>query len=394
MKKSNRTTGGIVAVREQIKLPVFYLILAASFAGWQSFFNVHLDNIGYTSLQIGALNALFISTSAIVVPFWGMIADKFGNNRIMLLLTTVAGLLVFIIGRTMVFQWMLIFIFVISIVHQPAGAVMDGMALGFLRENKKYSYGQFRLWGSAGYALASLIVGYIARHDTGIIFTLSAVLFLLLSLFNLLTLPAKPVLGRSLVSFKSFGVFFHNKQLLIFLLIIFLYGIGISPLHQFINLYYKDIGAGNSFIGLVFFVQATFEIPAFLFGVYLVKRMKAERIIVFAMFVSTLRLLFYGFISDPEVAIFLSIFHGITIAFFLIGVVEYVQSNTPDHLRTTGQALIWAFHFGAGVTLGNLLLGYFRDHGGMHQAMHIHAGIAAFVVGGALLFFKRTKNKI
>ena len=104
--------GRLPVVSETIKLPVFYLLLAGAFAGWQSFYNVYLDSIGYTSMQIGALNALFISTSAIVVPFWGMIADRYGNNRIFLLLTSVAALMVFLIGQTIVFHWMVIFILI------------------------------------------------------------------------------------------------------------------------------------------------------------------------------------------------------------------------------------------------------------------------------------------
>lgn len=381
-------------VRETIKLPVFYLLLAGSFAGWQTLYNVHLDSIGYTSIQIGSLNALFISTSAIVVPFWGMLADKFGNNRVLLLLTSVAGLFVFFIGKTMVFHWMLIFIFVISIFHQPGGAVLDGMTLGLIRGNPKYSYGQFRLWASAGYAVSALVVGYSARNNTGIIFNISALLFLLLSVFNLITMPVRPVTERNLVNFKSFAIFFKNRKLLIFLVIIFLYGIAVSPLHQFINLYYKDIGSGSSFIGLVFFLQAGFEIPSFLLGVRLVRKMKPERIILFSMLISAMRMVLYGFISVPEIAVYLSLFHGVTIAFFLIGVVEYVQRHTPDHLRTTGQALIWAFHFGAGVTLGNLMLGYLRDHGGMLKAMHIHAIIAMVMVAGTAWFFQRFRDEV
>lgn len=380
-------------VRETIKLPVFYLLLAGSFAGWQTLYNVHLDSIGYTSIQIGSLNALFISTSAIVVPFWGMLADKFGNNRVLLLLTSVAGLFVFFIGKTMVFHWMLIFIFVISIFHQPGGAVLDGMTLGLIRGNPKYSYGQFRLWASAGYAVSALVVGYFARSNTGIIFNISALLFLLLSVFNLITMPVRPVTKRNLVNFKSFAIFFKNRKLLIFLVIIFLYGIAVSPLHQFINLYYKDIGSGSSFIGLVFFLQAGFEIPSFLLGVRLVRKMKPERIILFSMLISAMRMVLYGFISVPETAVYLSLFHGVTIAFFLIGVVEYVQRHTPDHLRTTGQALIWAFHFGAGVTLGNLMLGYLRDHGGMLKAMHIHAIIAMVMVAGTGWFFQQFRDE-
>lgn len=381
----NRT----LQIKEAYKLPVFYFLLTGAFAGWQSFYNIHLDGIGFSSMQIGALNALFISTSALVVPFWGILADKFGNNRILLLLTTVSAIVVLLIGQTMAFHWMIIFIAIISVTHQPSGAVVDGMNMGFVKANSKHSFGQFRLWSSAGYATISLLVGYLARQGTDIIFKVSAGLFLLLSIINLLTLPTKPVTGRNLVSFQSFGVFFRNRNMLMFLLLIFVFGIATAPLMQFINLYYSDIGASASFIGWVFFVQAIPEIPAFLVGSRIVKRLGAEKTILISMLVSMLRMVLYGLISNHELAIVFSIFHCITIAFFLLGVVEYVQSRTPDHLRTTGQALIWAFHFGAGVSLGNISLGYLRDTLGMLKAMHMHAILALMIVLLTILFFRQ-----
>ena len=375
-------------IRETLKLPVFYFLLTGAFAAWQAFFNLHLDRIGFSGVQIGALNAVFISTSALVVPFWGMLADKYGNYRILLLLSSVCALMVFLIGETLAFYWMFVFVAVISVFHQPSGAVVDGMTMVFVKNNPRYTYARFRLWGSAGYAVSSLVVGYFAQKNTNLIFIIAAMIFLLLSLLNLLTLPSRPVMGRSLVSFRSFGVFIKNRVLLIFLVITLLYGISISPLYQFLNLYYKDIGASTSFIGWVFFIQALFELPAFLIGARLLKRKRPEAVILFAMAVSFFRMVLYGLIKDPRVAISLSIFHGITIAFYLIGVVEYVQARTPHHLRTTGQALIWAFHYGAGVTLGNLLLGYLRDHVGMLKAMHVHAGFAFFVLLWAVVFFR------
>jgi len=107
-----------------------------------------------------------------------------------------------------------------------------------------------------------------------------------------------------------------------------------------------------------------------------------------------LRLVFYGLITAPEVAIFFSIFHCVTIAFFLIGVVEYIQARTPDHLQNTGQALIWAFHYGAGVSVGNIFLGYLRDATGMLKAMHIHALLALVVIALTALLFQKAKSKI
>lgn len=380
------------AMREEYKLPVFYFLVLGAFAGWQSYYNLHLEGIGFSSMQIGILNAIFIATSALVVPFWGMLADKFGGNRILLLLSSVCALMVLLIGETFKFHWMLMFIAVISVFHQPSGAVVDGMAVGFVRANPRFSYGQFRLWTSVGYASISLIVGYLARNGTDIIFRVSAGLFLVLSLFNLFTLPNKPLTGRSLVTFRSFGIFIRNRRLLFFLLLIFFLGIAIAPLMQFINLYYYDIGASASFIGWVFFLQAIPEIPAYIIGTRIVKRIGAENMILLSMGITMLRLVFYGLISLPEVAIFFSIFHCITIAFFLIGVVEYVQSRTPDHLQNTGQALIWAFHYGAGVSLGNILLGYLRDAVGMLKAMHIHALLALFVLLLTALLFKKNSR--
>ena len=90
-------------MREEYKLPVFYFMLLGAFASWQAFFNLHLDGIGFSSMQIGILNALFISTSAVVVPFWGMFADKFGGNRILLLMSVVCSTLGFFIESRQTF---------------------------------------------------------------------------------------------------------------------------------------------------------------------------------------------------------------------------------------------------------------------------------------------------
>ena len=177
-----------------------------------------------------------------------------------------------------------------------------------------------------------------------------------------------------------------------FLLLIFFFGIAIAPLMQFINLYYNDIGASASFIGWVFFLQAIPEIPAYIVGTRIVKRIGAENMILLSMAVSLLRLVFYGLISVPEVAIFFSVFHCITMAFFLLGVVEYVDTRTPDHLRITGQALIWAFHYGAGVSVGSIFLGYLRDATGMLKAMHIHALLALVIVVLTALLFRSDKS--
>ncbi len=380
-------------MKETVKLPLFYFLLYSAFASWMAFFNVHLSKLGFTGLQIGALNAVFISTSAVVVPFWGMIADQRGSNRTLLLLTAFCAIIVFLLSYTAHFYGILLLVFLISLFQQPSGAVVDGMVLGLVRINPSLSYGRFRLFGSAGYAITAFVVGYFAMKNTSVIFSIAAILFSFIFLINLITLPPKPLNGRNLVNFKSLRVFMQNKVVISFFFLMLFYGISISPLHQFINLYYTEIGASNKLIGAAFAIQAGFEIPFFIFGVKLVKRTSPELVILIAMLVSILRMVLYGFISDPEIAIFIGILHGFTISFFLVGAVQYVQSHTPPELSTTGQSMIWAFHFGAGLTFGYLIVGYLKDLVGMQKTMHIQAVFGTLMFLATMFFFRNLQKK-
>jgi len=381
-------------VQETTKLPLFYFLLYSAFASWMAFFNVHLSKLGFSGIQIGALNAVFISTSAFVVPFWGMIADRRGSNRTLLLLTILTAIIVYLMSYATAFYGILTLVFLISLFQQPMGAVVDGMTLGLVRTRQDLSYGKFRLWGSAGYALTSITVGYFAMKNTEVIFSIAAILFSIIFLINLVTLPPKPLTGRSLVNFSSLVVFMKNKVVISFFFLMLFYGISISPLHQFINLYYIEIGASNKLIGTAFAIQAGFEIPFFLFGIKLVKRTSPEFVILLAMVVSIIRMVLYGFISTPEIAIIVGVLHGFTISFFLVGAVQYVQSHTPPELSTTGQSMIWAFHFGAGLTFGYLVVGYLKDLVGMQKTMHIQAVFGALILLATILFFKRTGKKV
>lgn len=380
-----------ITVRETIKLPLFYFLLYSAFASWMAFFNVHLSKIGFSGLQIGSLNALFISTSALVVPFWGMTADRKGSFRTLLLLLFLCAVLVFMLTYVRSYMGILLMIFLISLFHQPVGAVVDGITLGLVRSSPELSYGRFRLWGSAGYAITSFIVGYFMVKNTSVIFSIAAILFSVIFLINLSTLPPKPLIGRNLVNFQSLKTFMQNRLVIWFFFLMLFYGISISPLHQFINLYYIEIGASNKLIGTAFAIQAGFEIPFFLFGIKLVKRTSPEFVILLAMTVSILRMVMYGFISNPQIAILVGILHGFTISFFLVGAVQYVQLHTPAHLSTTGQSMIWAFHFGAGLTFGYLVVGYLKDTVGMQRTMHIEAIYGSIILLLTFLFFRSIK---
>lgn len=377
-------------MKEPVRLSLFYFLLYATFASWTSLFNVHLERIGFSGLQIGTINAVYISLGTFVVPLLGILADRFGGNRVLLLLTFFSAITILIVGQTTSYGLILLLIFFMSFLQQPMGSVIDGMTIDYVRNGNGFSYGQYRLWGSAGYAVGALIIGFLAQNNTFIIFSIAAILFGIIFLVNLATMPPRPVKGWGLVNYQSLGIFFRNRNLFVLLVLLFFFGISTAPVQSFINLYFAELGCGNRLIGWAFFIQASFEIPFFLFGVRMVRKRRAEWVIVVAMAVTILRMVAYGYIRNPYLALPVGIFHGFTMSIFLVGVVEYVQSHTPSHLRTTGQAIFWAFYFGAGMMAGNIWVGYLIDRVGMLRTMHVEAACSCLVLLAVLFFFRRS----
>ncbi|NJM16366.1 MAG: MFS transporter [Bacteroidales bacterium] len=196
-----------------------------------------------------------------------------------------------------------------------AGPLTDALATQFAQYDKKHSYGSFRLWGSLGWALASVLGGIAFTYiDIKYIFSVSALLMLLTIVF-LSTRKRKRVFTADFkkVSLKSIV---NDKKLMIFTGIMVFYGIACSPVNSYLNLYFRELGAGNNIIGFAYAIMAFSELPLFILGNRLLTRWGAQRIILIAMITMVLRLLVYGLFPIPQLALVVGAFQGISLAFF------------------------------------------------------------------------------
>jgi PPP family 3-phenylpropionic acid transporter len=339
---------------ESAKIKLIYFLVYSGLAIWISYFNVHLEKEGFSGFEIGVANAVYVSAAIIVIPVGGILSDRYGRYRVLFILTMVSGLLIFFLGYANSYVLILLLMFGLSLFNQPVNAVIDGVTLHLLEKEDRHAYGKYMLWGSFGFSVGVLGVGSLAVMGSQALFIVSAIMIWAagiivgFNVFKYRKKEEKPVNLRSLV------LFYNNARLRKVFILILLFGIAVSPLHYFINLYFTSIGASAHQIGLAFAIQAFFEIPLFFLGIWYMKKVGPERIIIIAMLVTVLMMVFYGLTYEPWLAVSIGLLHGFTISFFLIGVVEFVQRQTPAHLRTTAQALILSFHFGAGLALGSL----------------------------------------
>lgn len=372
------------------KVRLIYLLMYMAFAVWRVYYNVYLEENGFTGAQIGTLNALMQSTIFIIVPFWGFIADKRGIRPTLKWLVLFSAIMVFSLGQITTFWILLFFIPLLTVFHHPLGPLTDALAIQYAESDDKHSFGSFRLWGSLGWALSSVIAGIIfTRVPIKYVFYASASLFILLSPF-LITYKRKKIYRPH---FQSFTIkeLITNKPLFIFILILTFYGIACSPVNSYLNLYFKELKAGHNIIGYAYAIMAFSELPFFIIGNRLLKTMGARRVISIAMIAMILRMILYGFVPNTYLSLGVGALQGLSLSFFLVGAVEYLHKLMPAGRHATSQSIIWTTYVGIGQTVGNLVIGPIIDGMGMVGVMQIFAlvNIICFALAG--IYFQRTK---
>ncbi len=346
-----------------------------AYAIWRVFYNVYLEENNFTGVEIGIINAVFQSTLFIVVPIWGIIADKRGIRPSLRIAVAASAFLVLIVGIVLNFWWLVVIIFVLTLFYHPTGPLVDAMAVQFAEsDRKKYNYGNLRMWGSLGWAIASIAGGYLfIKLDLRYSFPLAAFLFLITILF--LRTPKKPTTKLYHPHFEQIQIkdITKNRALLFFMFILFLFGVASSPVNSFMNLYFTELGASNYIVGLAYSIQALSEIPFFIIGNYLLKRLGAKRVIVLSLIVMVIRLFVYALCPNITIALVMGVLQGITLSFFLVGVVDFLQKHLPRSRHATVQSILWGLYFGIGQTVGNLLIGVLKDIQSMVGVMLIFA---------------------
>jgi MFS transporter, PPP family, 3-phenylpropionic acid transporter len=382
---------------QTIVIKVCFFLTYASAASWLSFFNLFLKNyVGLSDGEIGIVIAIQQVNTLLLLPVWGIIADRFGRKNILMLTMFLSIIMLygFIFQKT--FLSVVIFMYLFTLLYNPITSLFDSVALDYIEQSKKSSYGFFRLWASIGWAVSSAITGiFINENNAYIIFIIAS--NLLLINFLIIRFIYKPlIVVKNLKSLKLGhikDIFLSDKRLYIMLIIMLFYGIFSAPMHFFINIYYLDIGGGYHHVGYAYLVQALAEVPFFIYGKRIIDRFGARRIVIITMIVTSIRLLAYGINSNPWIAIAIGATHGVSMGLFILAFIVFVHQFIPPEFRATGQSFVYSFYFGGGLALGNILTGFISDQIGMQGAMLVQGSLTFLLIIITLLIFGVYKRK-
>ncbi|ENH97105.1 major facilitator superfamily protein [Gracilibacillus halophilus YIM-C55.5] len=343
----------------------------------------------FSSVEIGMIMGIAPMASIIAQPFFGYISDRYKTIKGLLILLYLA---VMAISFSIFFQTSFVVVFLSFIlfhfVMSPVAPLLDSMAIKSLGKNRRGDYGKIRLWGSVGFASTAVLSGpvldWIGIEKIYIVFW-----FLILVVIFLTCFLKDQNHSSQPVTLTGVKEVFRTKPFMFFLFLCFLVIIPHRMNDTMLVLHLEGLGASTLMIGLAWSLAAFSEVPVFYYlSSQVMKYNHLFLLGLIALFYS-IRWILYATIDSAAWITFLQISQGITFGLFWLVALQTAVHFVPNHLRSTGQALLASTCFGLGGAVGGTLGGSVLDVFGSSSMYFVMAAFSSLAMIGIFITYKR-----
>jgi len=312
------------------------------------------------------------------------------------------------------FFWVMLGFF---LCYMPTLALVNAITFQNV-ESIENEFPRIRLWGTIGWIVSGLVVaesmfglfdfpvlpGVEGAGNTDFPLKLAAVVSVVYGIYSF-TLPASPPQGRGepVSVAKVLGLdavrLFANPSYAVFALCSFLICIPLAfyyaRTYEFASMMaFGEDTAAVMALGQVSEIFFMAMVPVFL------SRLGVKWMLLVGMLAWALRYVLFGLMpSSPAMIVTGIVLHGICYDFFFVTGQLYTDRVAPKEYRTSAQALLGLLTYGAGMLVGNYLLGFWGDRinldptttegwaAGAKEFWLLPAGIAGAVAGLFALTF-------
>lgn len=330
---------------------------------------------GFTPSQVGIIAAFFTLSGFLSNYIIGYLCDRFGTIKLFFRLS-VAAAMFFLFILTFI-QSKVLFIFIYILLGFFQSAVMnlcDSWVIEYNGETRA-KYGVIRSFGSIGWSLCSLLIGYLIMY-TGFY----AISIVYIGMFIGLMLISRHIQDsqKEPCHLKLTDVFtlFSLPNYTFFILCLFIYGVAHASISYIPQYLIKDLGGSTGAIGLFSFICAGSEIIILSLSVYLLSKRTAEQLFLYASIGLLIRLVCMYFATSVTIVLLTGILHMFTFGTFLISTRRIIDTLTPPHLKTTGQ-MLWSSVFGGlGMIISSTLSGFLIQSLGIQHTILFFTSIS------------------
>ena len=349
-----------------------------------SYFPLYYKELGFSSTQIGYLYAVGPLISMFSNMIWSIASDKYRTiKKIMIALIGSQLLLLLIMTQASRFGAVFLIISLFYFFYYPVYPLADTMAIQTARRYGR-SFTVIRVFGSLGYALFALGIGYVisfsgADWALGIGIVIGSAAFLIS-----LLLRDGVVKRTGGMEMSDLLKVLRSKEMVWFFICVFCLALGHRMNEAFLTLTLSQLGAGEGLIGWSLMLSAASEIPIFFLLSKYGDKIKELPLLGFASLMYALRFLLMGLAADPIAVLAVQSLHSVTFGVFYVTAVRYITRLVPGRYQATGMALFTVFWSSASGLLSGTFGGALFENAGRPTFYYIATALAFLAFLGFL----------
>lgn len=369
------------------RLSNIYFFYFATIGIVMPYWGVYLDYLEFNAREIGQLMAIFLATKMIAPNIWATVADLLAERR-----GSSVGLIKIATALTVIIYTALYWVSGFWAV----GAVMLGYcifwnatlpqleAITLNNLLDKNQYGRIRLWGSVGFIITVVFLGYSMDIVGEQSILHAGTIALVLLFFSSLLLAAPTMESQSNQTDERENTAGVSKLLTPKIVIVLLFcmcmQLSHAPLQTFLSIYLRDHGFSHVQIGLLWSVGVFCEIGIFLLASRLLQTYSLVGLLVFTFFIAAVRWMLLGLFPESlSIVLGTQAMHAITFGLYHTAMIRVIDRLFIGRYQVRGQALYSSISYGLGGALGALLSGYIWEGLG-DSALFICSGLFMLII--------------
>ena len=361
-----------------------YGLYFGAFGAWSPYFPVYFSELGASLAVIGVLSAIPALVQIVAAPAWGLLADRIGDVRPLLLIAAlVAGASALLLAGSPPVALLFpgVVIFALGTAGMPA--MIDAhvvVRLGAARDR----FGQARVFGSIGFVAISMVTGWLVATRGAQSLFLIFVPLMVLTGVAAMTLFGRPATRERVGGIGPMGAMrlLNNRSLALYFIGACVTWTAASGGLTYFSLRLVEQGADAGLIGIGWAVNAIVEVPMMLLFRRLTRRFGVRALMVGGALAFGLRSLGWALAGTAVASVLVTLTGGVGVALFLVGTTAWVADRTPPALRATAQALFVGTTYAVGAIVGALVAGFVASVAGLSM---MFAGSAATGLTGAVI---------
>ena len=376
-----------------LALSLFYLTSFAVLGAYLPYFNLYLEGLGFTGLQIGILTLLLPLSSALVPAFGGLLADRMGRRRGLIIASSFLALLAFtLMAGVTRFPAAVCVIAAYAALRAPALPLVEATAMEISQAGGP-PYGRMRAWGSLAFIAVALstgpLVGLMGERAA-----VHLIVFLLaLNVLASLLLPEERLIAVPPGAPGSLGRFLRRPPVLLFLLACVLSQAAHGPYYVFYSIHLEGAGYAPQAIGLLWGVAVACEIAAMLMMPRILGRLGTLPVMGASVLLAAVRWWICAASVAPAAMIAAQTLHAASYAAFHVAAVTHTHRLFGEERRSSGQAIYGSAAYGVGNAIGMFASGILYDRTTMSN-LFAGACVTALAAAGLVIAAARAGRDV